>query len=374
MSHRRTPAASSPTAPNATPRLKRLVKQLQQALRALAPKPVRTPAAVRLEALEPRLLLAGDPVATLNNGALTLALSDGADEVAITQVASSSDGGIVVDITLGALTQRFGTASAGVSSILGDGQGGNDRFALAGPIGVNITLAGGGGSDSLVGPDAGASWSLTGNGEGSVKASGSTTTTSFSGFESVKGGSGADSFSVGAAGALAGTLDGGGGADELKGPDRAATYTLSGPGAGTLGNAGDVSFIGIESLTGGNQSDRFILRSGAALPGDLAGGGGAGSDTLVGPDTNNPWTINGADSASNCCPRAASAAASTAAWTAGPCRRWTRSTSACAAAPSAWTWRWPAPPAWPSSAASTPSRAAPAALTPWPGRVNRVTR
>ena len=297
-SDRAEPVTAAPRQPKAGPAPRTLVQQLRRALQGLAPKPVRTPAAVRLEALEPRLLLAGDPVATLNNGALTLALTSGADEVVISQVASSTDGGIVVDITLGGLTQRFGTATQGVTTIGGDGQGGDDRFTLPGAIGVSVNLTGGDGKDSLVGPAGGASWAITGNGDGILQPTGSSQAAIFNGFESVFGGSGVDRFNIGMTGALAGTLDGGGGSDALQGPDRAATYTLTGAGQGTLGVEGDVAFVGIESLAGGQLDDRFILRSGAALSGGLAGGGGTAGDTLIGPDANNTWQVTGADSGS----------------------------------------------------------------------------
>ena len=100
-------------APATQPLLRTLARHVRQAVLALAPHRAIAPKAVRFESLEPRLLLAGD-LATLAAGALTLNLTSGNDQVTIHQVSSGAQGAII-DITLGAVTQRFGTVDAGVA-------------------------------------------------------------------------------------------------------------------------------------------------------------------------------------------------------------------------------------------------------------------
>src|SRR5262249_17851272 len=63
----------------------------------------------------------------------------------------------------------------------------------------------------------------------------------------------------------------------------------------TANNAGSVNgfaFSSVENLTGGSAGDTFLLSPGGGLAGTL--NGGADTDTLVGTDTANTWTISGA--------------------------------------------------------------------------------
>ncbi|NIQ03521.1 MAG: LEPR-XLL domain-containing protein, partial [Nitrospinaceae bacterium] len=169
---------------------------------------------------------------------------------------------------------------AGVSGSL-DGGGGSDTLDYSGrSLGVSIDLGGGvatdvaaftgienltgsAASDTLTGADTDNSWNLTGADAGTVGA------VTFSGIE---------------------TLAGGSGTDTLVGTDSANTWTLTGTDEGTVGA---VAFTGIENLTGGAGDDTFQLTGSGGLTGTLAGG--AGTDTLVGADTDNTWEITGAN-------------------------------------------------------------------------------
>jgi hypothetical protein len=65
-------------------------------------------------------------------------------------------------------------------------------------------------------------------------------------------------------------VQGGGGADTLVGPDLPNIWTVKGSNAGSLGN---VSFTGVQNLTGGKDVDSFLLVGQGNLTGQLTGGG-----------------------------------------------------------------------------------------------------
>ena len=129
-------------------------KQAQRAGALRRPRPRRDGRRRRiaLEPLEPRLLLAQDPIlANLDAaGMLTLWLTPGPDTVLVRHAGSSADGGEIVTVTAGALSQTYGDATAGVRAIVGDAGGGNDTLDLTGVF-ASATLRGGGGADTLIG-------------------------------------------------------------------------------------------------------------------------------------------------------------------------------------------------------------------------------
>ncbi|WP_187275786.1 filamentous hemagglutinin N-terminal domain-containing protein [Parahaliea aestuarii] len=94
----------------------------------------------------------------------------------------------------------------------------------------------------------------------------------YSGFENLLGSSGNDSFDLAGFG-VSGSIDGGAGADTLRG---ATLYAISGSNSGT---AGSTVFSRIENLSGTAGNDLFSIEGGA-LDGSIDGLGG--SDTLQG--------------------------------------------------------------------------------------------
>ena len=63
-------------------------------------------------------------------------------------------------------------------------------------------------------------------------------------------------------------------ADVLIGPDADSVWTLTGPNAG---NVAGVTFSSFENLTGGKGADRFVLQTGSGITGNVDGGGGNNS-------------------------------------------------------------------------------------------------
>ncbi|MDB5862130.1 MAG: repeat-containing protein, partial [Ramlibacter sp.] len=228
--------------------------------RAVATPPCRRK--VLFEMLEQRLLLSGDPLASVQNGVLSAELTDGADTLVVRQVEQSLAGGVILDLTVGGVTSRFGTHAAGIDRIEVRGGKGDDSFRFV-DITVDVDVRGDDGSDRLVG-DQGGTWTMDGLNRGSV---GNVT---FRGVENLQGADDStDTFVFTAAGGLDGQVLGGSdGEDTLQGPGVASSWVITGENAGTLNGA--IVFSGIENIAGG-----------------------AGIDTLVGSDEDNTWSLSG---------------------------------------------------------------------------------
>ena len=193
------------------------------------------------------------------------------------------------------------TARGGADVLVGGG--GADTFVLADAQRTGTTVNGGG-TSTIVGPNAARTWSLTGPGAGSVNGA------TFTGVANLNGGTANDTFKFGALGALSGKVNGGGGtntldytgrsspvtinlatsvatstagflniqaitggtgADTLVGPNVSNKWSLTGPGSGQVGA---FTFTGVENLTGGSANDTFRFGASGRVAGKVDGGGG----------------------------------------------------------------------------------------------------
>src|SRR2546428_2718325 len=202
------------------------------------------------------------------------------------------------------------------------GGAGSDTFVMTPEASLHGVIAGGEGSDTLVGADTPNTWVINGTDAGTLNGQ------AFAGIENLTGGAAADTFKWTAGGGLSGVLSGGSGDDTLLGGDTPNTWILTGAGAGTLNGH---AFVGIENLVGGADSDRFVFAGGSvtglidggaglntldysasavSVTVDLTAGaatatrailniesvhGGAGDDTLIGPASPNTWVITDTD-------------------------------------------------------------------------------
>lgn len=246
------------------------------------------------------------------------------------------------NLTGGSGDDRFVFAGGTISGTI-DGGGGTNTFdysSVSSPVTINLAsgtasgvgglvaitaFVGGGGSDTLVGPDAGAQWRIAGKDSGTIGL------TAFASIENLIGGGGDDLFEFDALGSVTGGVDGGQGNDAIQGPDADAAFAVSAPDAGTVNGS---AFMNVENLFGGIRDDEFAYAFGAFLSGAAAGGagldrlragndrntwklltaggtlngrtftgfetleGGGGEDTLVGPSANTAWTVDGPGSGS----------------------------------------------------------------------------
>jgi Ca2+-binding RTX toxin-like protein len=166
------------------------------------------------------------------------------------------------------------------------GGSGDDTFVLAGGT-ITGTFAGGPGLDSLVADNNVAStFMITGPDSGTLNGM------PFSQIENLVGGNQADQFQL-SGGSLSGTADGGAGSDTLAAENLPLNiFIIDQIDGGQL--AGVNQFIGIENLTGNNQTDWFWL-AGGTLSGAINGGAGV-NDALIGDHVPGTYTINGVNS------------------------------------------------------------------------------
>ena len=190
------------------------------------------------------------------------------------------------------------------------GGNGADTFTLLSAL-ASLGISGGGGTNTLVGPNMNNKWEITGPGAGTVDG------VSFTHMGILTGGTGADTFQFGHMGSVPLLVDGGGGSnvldystdggvgvtvnlqtgaaaringgsagglkrvqrligstatsDRLVGANTATIWQITGANAGM---AGTVAFSGFENVQGGTASDTFRFSPGGSLSGSLAGGGG----------------------------------------------------------------------------------------------------
>ncbi|HZY14981.1 MAG TPA: LEPR-XLL domain-containing protein, partial [Ramlibacter sp.] len=215
------------------------------------------------EMLEQRLLLSADPLAAVQAGVLTAELTGGSDTLVLTQVGRSAGGGVIVDLTMGTVTTRFGDDDAGISSIVVDGGAGDDSYRFVG-LEADVSVQGGEGDDTLAWEQGDATWTIDAAGAGRVG------TLSFSSIENLQGAAdNQDNFSFDAAGSIAGRIDGGaGGYDTLTlagGSFDTVSFQASSPDAGEVRRDADtIRYAGLEPITDNSTSLNkvFVLTAG----------------------------------------------------------------------------------------------------------------
>lgn len=181
-----------------------------------------------------------------------------------------------------------------------DGAGGSDSVSkvaeTTGP--VNVILGGTGlngytnieafssnaaVTSNITGEDIITSWTISGDGDGTVVG---TVTSTFTDFDNITGGTANDTFTFSTGGKISGTLDGGAGDDTLIAANEVNTWTITGANTGTVsgGVTGlySATFQGIENLTGNANNDTFTFNAAAAaaISGNVNGASQAASDVV----------------------------------------------------------------------------------------------
>ena len=255
------------------------------------------------------VLSGGSTTGTINGGAGTDSLT--ANNSANNWSILSADGGSVDSVF----------AFSSIENLVGGT--GTDAFILN-TGSISGTIDGGAGNDSLAPDNVANTWNITATDAGTVTGVGS-----FSNIENLNGRNDTDDFSVVDGAGITGTIDGGGGTDTIDlslqtgavlvdlssgrylnlelytgnganssivGDNTPNVWSINGSSDGVDdGTVGTVAFIDFANITGGADADSFSLSSGT-LSGAL--NGGAGTDTLIGDNTANTWTISAADAGS----------------------------------------------------------------------------
>ena len=185
-----------------------------------------------------------DPAATPGSGpsppaAWNVSLSDASHTVSIAVTADA----LVVTVD-GVASSR---PVAAVTSLTVTGGAGDDSFDVsAGALPVPVALNGGAGSDTLHGPAADSTWTISGEGSGSVAG------ISFAGFENLAGAAGnKDTFVVEPGAGVSGVIDGGpGGFDTVQVSGARVVSNPTDPHSGTLIVDGrTIMYAGLEPVT-----------------------------------------------------------------------------------------------------------------------------
>ena len=150
------------------------------------------------------------------------------------------------------------------------GGSGTDGFSFTNAGSLSGSLDGGGGTNTLTGDADGNAFTITGVNSGTLTGK---ITGGWSGIGNLVGGAAVDSFAFGGAGELT-ALDGAGGSDTLAGDDIARNFSITGINEGTLAGLIGGTWSAIENLAGGSNNDSFVFSNGAALSGTIDGGGG----------------------------------------------------------------------------------------------------
>ncbi|MCH7908486.1 MAG: LEPR-XLL domain-containing protein, partial [Candidatus Hydrogenedentes bacterium] len=237
---------------------------------------------VTLEALEPRILLSGDPLVYTATDAIDLTLRiEGQDAAAIVQLVNAEDQVVASQ----ALSMTSGV------QIIGSDFDDALRIDLSAAGLLPISFSGGLGVDTLFGAEANSTWNITGENSGDVG------NVSFSEVENLIGAAANDdTFVFGAAGSLSGVVAGGsGGFDALVlagGTFDSVIYAATSADAGTVTRDGDViTYVGLEPILDDmNVVNRVIGLTGLDNNATLSA---IGNQITISDDDGTPGTFEG---------------------------------------------------------------------------------
>ena len=201
----------------------------------------------------------GGSVIVYSAGVITVTGTANADTVVLALVAESDNGAPIASVTVNGLARTFGVAGGGVGSMFVHAQGGDDDVTIADLMFAPITVYGGeGDEDKLRGPDEDLIWTITGENAGAsgafirfegienlyggTGADGFLMVGSLLGTVGLDGGGGIDTLA---------------GPDVVN----VWTVTGIGSGAVNANTPTPTKFAAIERLIGGSDDDRFDIGS-----------------------------------------------------------------------------------------------------------------
>ncbi len=201
-----------------------------------------------------------------------------ADTFHVTQNAAGRVEVYVKDSKAGPERLFYADDAANMASVVLRGTNDDETFIIDSSVTVLVSIEGGGGKNTVIGPNLNTAWSFT----GADKGIGNTASTDFNfkGIRNIVGGTGNDTFSFATGGSLSGSIDGGAGTDTIDFSSQAKTNVVV-TGTGTIdGAVGTIA--GSVPLAGQFRNIDNIV---GAMFGT--------TDKLTGPDTGGVWTHNG---------------------------------------------------------------------------------
>jgi len=189
----------------------------------------------------------------------------------------------------GTLNLDFSVTTTGTFSI--NGGASNDDFNIN-VTGQTATLNGNGGTNTLSGPDVVNSWTITADDAGTQNS------ITFSNIQNLQGGTVNDTFTFNGAFQISGSIDGIAGTNTIVGPNVINAWSITSNNAGTItptGALGATAFSNIQNAIGGTSNDTFTFTGNFQLTGTTGIDGGAGDNTIVGPDLATDWQVTSTD-------------------------------------------------------------------------------
>jgi filamentous hemagglutinin family protein len=156
---------------------------------------------------------------------------------------------------------------------------------------VNFSELNGGSAEDVFAISSGQSWTING-GDGADQFN---ISASYSG--GMNGGVGADTFRLSATGlTLGSSIDGGADNDEFIAANETNYWTISGQDSGSLfvDTILRAEFASVESVTGNDSADEFLIGASGGISQVLSGGADT-NNTLIGRDSGNEWSITGSN-------------------------------------------------------------------------------
>jgi filamentous hemagglutinin family protein len=175
----------------------------------------------------------------------------------------------------GTNTLNYSTYNSAIAINLGT----NTASATGGISNIGVIQGGPNPNNTLTGTTGNNTFNITGTNAGSVGG------VSFSGFTTLQGQAGNDTFAFN--GGTVATIDGGAGSNTIVGANTTSTWNLTGA---TSGNLNGATFTNIQNLIGGTGNDTFAVGNGVTLGGTIDGGGG--TNTLDYSAFTSPLTVN----------------------------------------------------------------------------------
>jgi hypothetical protein len=213
-------------------------------------------------------------------GALTLNGGPGTNTVTFTDTAQSGKESYSLSTTALTGGGMAGVSFTGLQGLtFSAGTGAVSLAVTAVSASLPVTYTGGGGSDTLQGPDSANTWQITAANAGTLDQA-----VSFSAVQNLTGGAVSDTFKFQTGGSLAGRLNGGAGTNTLDYSGYVGNITVDLPLGLATAVTGGIS--NVQNVTGSRGDDLIV---GDANPNVLVGGtgrniiiGGGGGDTIRG--------------------------------------------------------------------------------------------